>query len=122
MGSCRTRPLPGKLEEYWELPPNDHPDDRDNAARTITEYLAGTRPEYRNEFRLQHKDGSWRWIFTHGIADRDATDRAIRLLGTHRRVRLLRVSPPLNEFTPIPSYRPTGFGVRATLTIQFSTT
>ena len=72
--------LPGHIDTFTNLL---HPDDRDHAARTIAEYVAGTRPEYRNEFRLQHKDGSWRWIFTHGIAHRDATGRAIRLVGTH---------------------------------------
>jgi two-component system, sensor histidine kinase len=72
--------LPGRIDTFSNLL---HPDDRDHAARTIAEYVAGTRPEYRNEFRLQHKDGSWRWIFTHGIAYRDATGRAIRLVGTH---------------------------------------
>jgi len=72
--------LPGHIDTFTNLL---HPDDRDHAARTIAEYVAGTRPEYRNEFRLQHKDGSWRWIFTHGIAHRIATGRAIRLVGTH---------------------------------------
>jgi len=72
--------LPGHIDTFANLL---HPDDRENAERTITEYLAGTRPEYRNEFRLQHKDGSWRWIFTHGAALRDATGRAFRLAGTH---------------------------------------
>jgi PAS domain S-box-containing protein len=72
--------LPGHIDTFTNLL---HPDDCDNSARTIAEYLAGARPEYRNEFRLQHKNGSWRWIFTHGIAYRDATGRAIRLVGTH---------------------------------------
>ena len=72
--------LRGHIDTFTNLL---HPDDRDHAARTTAEYLAGTRPEYRNEFRLQHKDGSWRWIFTHGIAHRDATGRAIRFVGTH---------------------------------------
>jgi PAS domain S-box-containing protein len=60
-----------------------HPNDRDNAALIVAEHLSGARPEYRNEFRMRHKDGSWRWIFTHGIALRDSTGRAIRLVGTH---------------------------------------
>jgi PAS domain S-box-containing protein len=72
--------LPGHIDTFTNLL---HPDDRNNAARTVEEYLAGTRLEYRNEFRLQHKDGTWRWIFTHGIAYRDATGRAIRFVGTH---------------------------------------
>jgi two-component system, NtrC family, sensor kinase len=72
--------LPGNIDTFRRLV---HPDDRENAARTISEYVAGTLPEYRNELRLQHKNGSWRWIFTRGIAHRDATGRAIRLVGAH---------------------------------------
>jgi PAS domain S-box-containing protein len=72
--------LPGHIDTFSKLL---HPDDSENATRTIVEYLSGTQPEYRNEFRLRHKDGSWRWIFTHGVALRDATGRAIRFAGTH---------------------------------------
>ena len=72
--------LPGHIDTFVKLL---HPDDRENGERTIAEYLSGTRSEYRNEFRLQHKDGSWRWIFTHGIVLRDSAGRAIRLAGTH---------------------------------------
>jgi PAS domain S-box-containing protein len=72
--------LPGHIDTFVKLL---HPDDRERGERTIAEYLSGTRPEYRNEFRLQHKDGSWRWIFTHGIVLRDSAGRAIRLAGTH---------------------------------------
>ena len=72
--------LPGHIDTFSKLL---HPNDLEHATRTIVEYLSGTHPEYRNEFRLQHKDGSWRWIFTHGVALRDATGRAIRFAGTH---------------------------------------
>jgi PAS domain S-box-containing protein len=76
----RPNELPGHYDTFVKLL---HPDDRANAEQTIAEYLAGTRPEYRNEFRLQHQDGSWRWIFSHGAALRDSTGRAVRLAGTH---------------------------------------
>jgi PAS domain S-box-containing protein len=72
--------LPGHIDTWTKLL---HPDDRENAERTIAEYLASKRPEYRNEFRLQHKDGSWRWIFTHGIALREPGGRPVRFAGTH---------------------------------------
>jgi PAS domain S-box-containing protein len=72
--------LPGNIDTFTKLL---HPDDRENTRRTIEKYLSGTKPEYRNEFRLRHKDGSWRWIFTHGIGLRDSSGRPIRFAGTH---------------------------------------
>jgi PAS domain S-box-containing protein len=72
--------LRGHIDTFVELL---HPDDRQSGERTIAEYLSGARPEYRNEFRLRHKDGSWRWIMTRGVALRDPAGRAIRFAGTH---------------------------------------
>jgi PAS fold len=37
-----------------------HPDDRAAVKQSIAEYRAGVRPKYRAEFRLRHKDDSWR--------------------------------------------------------------
>ena len=44
---------------------------------------AGVRSEYRVEFRLRHKDGSWRSILTRGIVLREPSGRAVRFAGTH---------------------------------------
>jgi PAS domain S-box-containing protein len=72
--------LPGHMDSFVDLL---HPDDRDNALRAGQEYLSGARLEFRAEFRLRHKDGSWRWILSRGIALRETTGRAIRFAGTH---------------------------------------
>src|ERR1700691_6188141 len=60
-----------------------HPDDRTAVEQAIARYRAGSSPDYRVECRLQHKDGSWRSILTHGIVVRDSTGRAVRFAGTH---------------------------------------
>jgi two-component system, sensor histidine kinase len=73
--------LRGHIDTFIELL---YPDDRANAERVLNEYRTGLSPTYRNEFRLRHKDGSWRWILTRGILIREpATDRAVRFVGTH---------------------------------------
>jgi PAS domain S-box-containing protein len=36
---------------------------------------------YAFEFRLRHKDGGYRWVFSRGEARRDATGRPVRMVG-----------------------------------------
>ena len=45
-------------------------------------YFAGETPEYQVEFRARHRDGSYRWILSRGIAVRDADGKPIRFAGT----------------------------------------
>jgi len=59
---------------------NIHPDDRavvDAATRAHLE--KGER--YAFEFRLRHKDGGYRWVFSRGEAQRDAAGRPVRMVG-----------------------------------------
>ena len=62
-----------------------HPGDRTRALESLNECLDGKRDEYEMEFRLRTKSGAWRWILSRGkIVARDASGRALRLVGTHR--------------------------------------
>ncbi len=36
---------------------------------------------YAIEFRLRHKDGGYRWVFSRGVAQRDAAGRPVRMTG-----------------------------------------
>jgi PAS domain S-box-containing protein len=72
--------LPGRQEE-WES--RLHPDDRGRVLGVLRAYLDGLQPEYAVEFRLRHKDGSYRWIYTRAIALRDAVGKPYRMLGCH---------------------------------------
>jgi PAS domain S-box-containing protein len=58
--------------DYREWESRLHPDDRTRAIARIRTYLAGDTRDYEVEFRLRHKDGSYRWIFARGEAIRDA--------------------------------------------------
>jgi len=76
--------LPGELRGHIEtFIERLHSDDRTAVEQSIAEYRAGARPDYRAEFRLRHKDGSWRSILTRGIVLRDGDGRAVRFAGTH---------------------------------------
>lgn len=60
-----------------------HPDDRAKAFASINKYLSGLSPTYELEHRLQHKDGTYRWILARGVAQRDQSGRPVRLVGSH---------------------------------------
>lgn len=59
-----------------------HPEDLPRSL-VIEDYLNHPRPEYEREFRLRHRDGSWRWIFSHARLECDAAGRPWRMLGCH---------------------------------------
>lgn len=61
-----------------------HPTDRDPTIRRIEEHIAAKRASFRDEFRLQTKDGDYRWILRKGrVAERDPNGRPLRMIGTH---------------------------------------
>ena len=80
------------LEQVWlELL---HPDDREQAHRHFTEYLAsGTQGMYQSEFRMRHAEGHWVWIWSRGNALRDAHGQLSgRVMGTHINITSLKVA------------------------------
>ena len=59
-----------------------HPEDRQPAFDTFDSHLKGTGDQVEVTYRLRHKDGSYRWILGRGFILRDATGRAVRMVGT----------------------------------------
>lgn len=60
-----------------------HPEERDRIIKFQADFLAGTSSSISTEYRLRHKDGSYRWIAAHGVVVRDEQGKAIRLVGSH---------------------------------------
>ena len=60
-----------------------HPDDRHAAITAASEFHAGIRARYDVEFRLRHKDGSYRWILAQADIRRDASGIPERMMGSH---------------------------------------
>src|SRR3954463_4481743 len=59
-----------------------HPGDRAPHAEAARRYLAGETSEFEVESRVCHKDGSYRWMISRGVAVRDAGGEPIRFLGS----------------------------------------
>ena len=59
-----------------------HPDDKERVLRTLDAYLGGETKEYEIEYRVRHKDGTYRWMLARGTAIRDQAGKPIRLVGS----------------------------------------
>jgi PAS domain S-box-containing protein len=88
--------LPQDLETWKQML---HPDDRDRVVACIQKYLAGETPSCEAEFRLQHQDGSYRWVFGRGVASFDQHNRPYRLAGSTIDITPLKQSQQALETT-----------------------
>lgn len=70
--------LPNRLEE-WRV--RVHPDDLDMVLRAHDDYLSRRTPEFKVEYRMRHRDGSYRWILGRGAALWDAGGAPTRMAG-----------------------------------------
>ena len=61
-----------------------HPEDRQKAINVFQDFMLdeSTRT-YENEFRMQHKDGSYRWIIARGEKIKEANDAVVKVVGSH---------------------------------------
>ncbi|MCG3150229.1 MAG: hypothetical protein PCFJNLEI_03710 [Verrucomicrobiae bacterium] len=69
--------------EFSEWESRLHPDDRGPILQVIRDYYTAPTETAKLEFRLRHKDGSYRWILSQSSLFRDAAGNPQRLLGTH---------------------------------------
>ncbi|WP_172600486.1 PAS domain S-box protein [Sulfurivermis fontis] len=69
-----------------------HPDDLPAAEAAIDGVLGGEDDKLQFEVRMRHKDGHWVWIQSRGHVVRDASGKALRLVGTHEDVTGRRVA------------------------------
>lgn len=89
-----------------------HPDDREKTWAVVRQYFNREIPAYSTEFRLRHKDGTYRWILSRGIGQWDANGKIRKLIGTHtditeqkeREDELRHLNHELEQFTYITSH------------------
>ncbi len=60
-----------------------HPQDAARVAQAFQDFLADAVPAFSIEYRLQHKDGSYRWIHSRAVLERDAAGKPLRMIGAN---------------------------------------
>lgn len=60
-----------------------HPQDVERVDRTFRDFLAGTLATFGIEYRLRHKDGSYRWIHSRAVLVRDGAGKPSRMVGAN---------------------------------------
>jgi PAS domain S-box-containing protein len=70
-------------DDFGEWEQRIHPDDRERALATALTYAAAPWPNYEQEFRMRHKDGTYRWILAQAALVYGEDGQAIRMLGSH---------------------------------------
>src|SRR5207253_136683 len=72
-----------------------HDADRDRVKEEIAAHQRGLTPHFESEHRLLHKDESFRWMLSRGLAVHDATGKASRMAGSQTDITERKVSDPL---------------------------
>jgi len=57
-------------------------DDLGRLRAAIDAHLEGATPHFESEHRIRHADGTYRWLFSRGVAVRDRENRATRMAGS----------------------------------------
>ncbi len=68
-------------DDFAEWESRLHPDDLERMRQLVAEFVARPWPNGEAEFRLRHKDGSWRWIVAHVDMIVDAAGVPVRMIG-----------------------------------------
>ena len=68
---------------FGEFEDRLHPQDRNSTLAALKAYIEGRRPDYEVEFRLRHKNGAYRWIFSHAFVQTGTDGKPCRVSGCH---------------------------------------
>jgi PAS domain S-box-containing protein len=77
---CRDDELSNRISEWRD---RLHPEDEARAVAKLTAFIESPFDTYMDEFRLLHKDGSYRWILSQANAICDSYGLLWRVVGTH---------------------------------------
>ena len=66
-----------RIEEWKNL---IHPDEREAILMRLDNHMEGLTPHFDAEYRLRHRDGRYRWVYSRGTAFRHASGKPYRML------------------------------------------
>lgn len=69
----------GNSPDDWFNP--IHPEDIERVKVAIATHLEGLTPHFESEYRMLHRDGTYRWMLSRGLAVRDIKGKAWRMAG-----------------------------------------
>jgi serine/threonine-protein kinase len=70
------------LNQAGETEKRVHPDDQPRWRAALDAHVAGLTDHYELEYRMRHRDGSYRWVRDRGVALRHGNGKAYRMAGS----------------------------------------
>ncbi|WP_299962450.1 bifunctional diguanylate cyclase/phosphodiesterase [uncultured Roseobacter sp.] len=77
-----------------------HPDDEERLRAALREHLQGVKPHLREDYRIRHSDGTYRWMWCRGRCHRGENGRATFMAGTQTDVHRMR---SIDSLTGLPN-------------------
>jgi len=72
-----------------------HDADRERVKQEIAAHQKGLTPHFESEHRVLHKDGTFRWMLSRGVAVHGSSGNALRMAGSQTDITEGKVSDPL---------------------------
>lgn len=84
--------IPAAPEEWLS---RIHPEDRVRVDFDLNAHMEGSDSQFKSEHRMLHRDGTYRWVLTRGMAVRDETGSVYRIAGSQTDITSGKVTCPL---------------------------
>lgn len=81
-----------KPEEWFD---RIHDADRQRVKDEIAAHQQGATPHFESEHRMLHRDGTFRWMLSRGLAVSDVSGKPLRMAGSQTDITERKVSDPL---------------------------
>jgi diguanylate cyclase (GGDEF)-like protein/PAS domain S-box-containing protein len=92
MIGCQDDEIGNKAEDWFE---RIHHADQDRTREEIATHQKGSTPHFESVHRVRHKDGTFRWMLSRGLAIRDGDGKPLRMAGSQTDITEGKVSDPL---------------------------